>query len=286
MAGFAERLGHRHARSLVQSEDLDQETRIELWNVITRLRHQIDEAKYESNFDDDTEANLLADIWTSELHQPLDEIGQTDSTWGAIKHHILRAEWYDVLDLTEAIAKSLERHQTFWTSGLFSALTDSCNRSFERFLVGYRFIGLEVTPIDSTVEAQAVTEAQEAAAQLAGARHALNRAVELLADRQVPDYPNSMKESVSAVEAVVRTITGARTLGAGLQALEGSGVKLHPALKEAWSKMYGYTSDGSGIRHGGLEAAEVDQALAKYFLVTCSAFVSYLVEEGRQAGLL
>ncbi|MGJ7560939.1 hypothetical protein ACSFCF_10310, partial [Brevibacterium casei] len=35
---------------------------------------------------------------------------------------------------------------------------------------------------------------------------------------------------------------------------------------------------------GGVDAASIDQAMAKYMLVTCSAFVAYLIEEGRKAG--
>lgn len=158
--------------------------------------------------------------------------------------------------------------------------------TFERFLVGFRFVGHEITPIDSTAEANAVVGAQEAVSPIAGARHALDRAVELLADRQSPDYPNSIKESISAVEAVVKKVTGQGTLGAGLGKLESVGVTIHPALKGAWSKMYGWASDADGIRHAGIEAANADQALAKYVLVTCSAFVSYLIEEGRKTGLL
>lgn len=118
------------------------------------------------------------------------------------------------------------------------------------------------------------------------ARHSLDRAVELLADRTTPDYPNSIKESISAVEAIVKKITGEGTLGAGLKKLEAAGLTIHPALRGAWSQMYGWTSDDNGIRHAGIEAANADQALAKYMLVTCSAFVSYLVVEGNKVGLL
>jgi hypothetical protein len=124
------------------------------------------------------------------------------------------------------------------------------------------------------------------AASIAGARYALDRAVELLADRVSPDYPNSIKESISAVEAVVKKVTSEGTLGAGLSKMEAAGLAIHPALKSAWSKMYGWTSDDDGIRHGSIDPSEADQAIAKYMLVTCSAFVSYLTEEGRKVGLL
>lgn len=81
-------------------------------------------------------------------------------------------------------------------------------------------------------------------------------------------------------------MSGENDLAAGLKKLDSAGLTVHPALKQAWMKMYGYTSDESGVRHGAIEAATVDQSLAKYMLVTCSAFVSYLIEEGRKAKLL
>ena len=61
---------------------------------------------------------------------------------------------------------------------------------------------------------------------------------------------------------------------------------MHPALKAGFSKLYGYTSDESGVRHPILKDANVGFAEAKYMLVTCSAFVNFLVDKGREAGLL
>ena len=59
--------------------------------------------------------------------------------------------------------------------------------------------------------------------------------------------------------------------------LEDSGVKIHPALKGAFSKLYGYTSDASGVRHAG-ELGGKDSTFeeAKFMLVSCCAFVNYL----------
>src|SRR5699024_3571691 len=108
----------------------------------------------------------------------------------------------------------------------------------------------------------------------AGAQHHLDQAISLLSDRHAADYASSIKESISAVEAVVRTFSTGKTLGDGLNKLETAGLTIHPALKGAWQKMYGWTSDEPGVRHGGKDAADMDQSLAKYMLVACSAFRS------------
>jgi len=278
MASFAERMGHRATRSVVQSESLDDETRVALWNVFSVINETLDT---------DFESSFLTAVWMWEFHNTHDKRPSTDhAVWMEVKFFILRREWWEVLDLIEAIVRHMARHADSYSKDVPNKVAEAFNLIFERFLVGYRFVGHEITPIDSTAEANAVVGAQEDATPIAGARHALDRAVELLADRQKPDYPNSIKESISAVEAVVKKVTGASDLGTGLKRLEEAGLTIHPALKSAWLKMYGWTSDDDGIRHGGIEAADADQALAKYMLVTCSGFVSYLIEEGRKNGLI
>jgi hypothetical protein len=286
MTSFAERMGKRQTRSLIQREELDVETRTALWNVFVVLRDVLHDVHLESFTRDQTEARVLMALWALEYKRARDEMRDEAQVWGMIKNSVFEAPWYDVLDLIEATTKYLERCKSQETRTMHTQFAEVFNDQFEKYLVGYRFIGEEVTPVDSTAEAEALVGAQDDASGIAGARHALERATELLADRQNPDYANSIKESISAVEAVVQKVTGEGTLGNGLKRLESAGLALHPALKGAWSQMYGWTSDADGIRHAGTEAAAVDQAMAKYFLVVCSAFVSYLTEEGRKNGLL
>ena len=63
-----------------------------------------------------------------------------------------------------------------------------------------------------------------------------------------------------------------------IKELDKRGVIVHPALKAAFQKLYGYTSDASGIRHAGQldgENATFDEA--NFMIVACSAFINYLV---------
>lgn len=287
MASFSERHGYTEARSVVQREGLDEETRIAVWNVVAALPGVFEELTWDPMRRDDTSGpGTVAALWAKDFKRPRDEQPPFGKFWKLVKAKILDEFWYNVLDLIEAVSTRLEQNTTATLDGLPNRFREACNDTFESYLVGYRFIGMELTPVDSTAEAESITSALDATDTIGGARHALDRAVELLADRQKPDYPNSIKESISAVEAVVKKVTGEGTLGAGLGKLEGAGLTIHPALKATWVKMYGWTSDDDGIRHGGIEAADADQALAKYVLVTSSAFVSYLTEEGRKVGLL
>ncbi|MCS3442817.1 AbiJ-NTD4 domain-containing protein [Microbacterium phyllosphaerae] len=281
MGSFSERHGYKEVRSVIQRESLDDATRLELWNLLAVLPNEFDKF-----YQDPTEHGVLEALWLWYFKKARDEMPYDKVVWKLIKDAVLTREWNEVLDLLEQFMKDWDRLETQRSAGLKRAFLRALNDRFESELVGYRFIGLEITPVDSSAEGEALSAALADAASIAGARHALDRAIELLADRQTPDYPNSIKESISAVEAVVKKITAEGTLGAGLRKLESAGLHIHPALREAWSKMYGWTSAEDGIRHAGIDAADVDQALAKYALVTCSAFVSYLTEEGRKVGLL
>ena len=114
----------------------------------------------------------------------------------------------------------------------------------------------------------------------------IEKAWTLFSNRKSPDYENSIKESVSAVEAMCCIITGASgakaTLGVALGKLKDNGVHIHGAMERAFSSLYGYTSNESGIRHGGIDFKNAPAEDAKYMLVSCSAFVNYLVEKWRK----
>ncbi|MBY0098678.1 hypothetical protein [Mesobacillus maritimus] len=66
---------------------------------------------------------------------------------------------------------------------------------------------------------------------------------------------------------------------------ERLGVQMHGALREGFLKIYGYTSDGDGIRHALIEEPSLSFEDAKFMLVACSAFVNYLVVKSEKAGI-
>lgn len=111
-------------------------------------------------------------------------------------------------------------------------------------------------------------------------------ALDMLADRSSPDYRNSIKESISAVESVAQIITGdsSATLGSALKVIERKG-SMHPALKASLSSLYGHTSDADGIRHAMLEASSLSFINAKFMLVACRAFINYLIEKAQDASV-
>jgi hypothetical protein len=81
-----------------------------------------------------------------------------------------------------------------------------------------------------------------------------------MADRKTPDFRNSIKESISAVEALCIVITddSKTTLGQALTIIEKVH-KIHPALKKSFTSLYGFTSDSSGIRHALIDQDNLTQ---------------------------
>jgi CBS domain-containing protein len=98
-----------------------------------------------------------------------------------------------------------------------------------------------------------------------------------LSQKPDPDLRNAIKEAISSVESAARVLTGKpkATLSDAIKILEKAR-QVHPALKDAWIKLYGYTSDEPGVRHAMTEEPGIDFATAKYMVVSCAAFVNLL----------
>ena len=155
------------------------------------------------------------------------------------------------------------------------------NQILEEEKSGYRFFEDKFVNIVSEIEIETISEASKSPYQSVNTH--IKKALLLYSDRKQPDYENSIKESISAVEAMCCTITGMTgaqaTLGKALKHLEDNGIVLHGSLKAAFDKLYGYTSDANGIRHGGIDFTNASSEDAKYMLIVCSAFVNYLIEK-------
>ena len=161
--------------------------------------------------------------------------------------------------------------------GFKKPFMEACNDILEKELSAYRFVDGRITRVTEPQEIEAIEDALEKAV---GPVHShLRRALELLSDRNTPDYRNSIKESVSAVESLVASTVGEKgSLGQLIKNLQQH-MGLHSALGKAFSNLYGYTSDEDGIRHALMEQETVDFDHAKFMMVVCSAFVSFVLSK-------
>ena len=139
----------------------------------------------------------------------------------------------------------------------------------------YRFVDGVITRITEQHEIQEIEQALESKSSPVTTH--IRRSLELLSDRNLPDFRNSIKESVSAVESLAAKVLGVETgtLGQLIRKLETE-INLHPVLKTAFSSLYGFTSDEGGIRHALMDKDKNDYHDAKFMLVVCSAFINYV----------
>jgi hypothetical protein len=279
MTLFSERKGITKPRTEFQIESMDDALKNCLWNVLSRNYFQT-----RLNLDgqpDETMQSFLLLLWHSYFKKPTDTIRTYwFQNYDFIREYFFQAYWYAVYDFIEFIVNNFPEEQRN------ERAIEAFNSVLEREMSGYRFVGKQITPITSKEEIAEVNEALETPFGTVNAH--LESALKLMSDRKSPDPRNSIKESISAVEALCRIITGEKnaTLGKALDTIEREGkIELHGALKKAFDSLYGYTSSAEGIRHSLLDEKKgLSFEDAKFMLVSCSAFVNYLVSKTSKAG--
>lgn len=288
MARFSERVGAVAPPKTIQVGSLSADLRTSLWNLFYDLYQE---------HDSDYWLRVAKHVAKYFRKLPVDELPYHDykaRDW--LKEYFFGLPWHAAYDLTEFIvrnhrAMTTKRYGDYRESShrvTESKLIEAINHILERELSGYRFIQGVLTPISNKEEVEAIEGAVAAAQRsgLAGAPQHIRSAIELLGKKPTPDYRNAIKEAISAVESVAKQIVGAdlATLDGALKDLSER-TDIHAALRSGFSKLYGYTSDESGIRHAILEEPNVGFVEAKYMIVSCSAFVNYLIQKADSAGL-
>ncbi len=276
---FSERHGYKQPKPMQRGE-IDADLRNDLWGVFFRCfpRFQAREDLLCRPHE------MYAQIWTEFLHRPADQFRTYDDRVDFVKNIFVSESWHVVFHLLEFCLQKVSvlgdyeaEVNAITTSKIpranLGSFEQQCNRALEGGNSAYRIIAGLVTEITSKEEIQTIDRAINV--PFAGAKEHIYQAHALLAARENPDYRNSIKESISAVESLAKTVTGEKqgTLGQLTDRLN-----LHPAFSEGLAKLYGFTSDADGIRHGGAgKPLAADQNTARFMLVICSAFVNYII---------
>ncbi|MDY6460499.1 hypothetical protein [Acinetobacter faecalis] len=113
-----------------------------------------------------------------------------------------------------------------------------------------------------------------------GIQQHLKQALQLISDRQNPNYAKSMQESISAVEGLAMKLLNhdSITLGKAIPQLKNK-YGLHQNLLASLEKLYAYTCDEDGVRHGSPNESTVTFSEAKFTLVACTNFINYLIDK-------
>jgi hypothetical protein len=272
MPTFSQRHGYSPVEKAFQRESIDSALRTKLWNILKvaiwdrydRYNHQYCETSKRIDL-------LTRRLWFNFFNLDLDRLPDLYESYGnkgaydILKEHFAKCQWFEVYDFLEEIA-------TDETDLIDENVREWINNTLEQHNAAYRFVGTGIAEITDKNEIEAI----EAAIKHADSpvRVHIDAALRMLSDKEAPDYRNSVKESISAVEAACRLVSGnaSATLGDALKRVQN----LHPAMSRAFGQLYGYTNDASGIRHSLTDESSITYADAKFMLVACSAFVSYL----------
>lgn len=285
---FSERYGHKPVREIIQIDSIDEALKNGIWSLLKVFYW--DRAKYSSHgygggYSLVSESNrdlkiLCNSLWFNYFKKPLDSLSDDWSeVLKQLRDYFFNAKWYEIYDFIEFISDNYPKDYDKTNLHFMTA----CNNILEKEMAAYRFVDGLITRIAAEEEIKAIEKAIDESEDLVS-KH-LRRSLELLSNRSNPDYRNSIKESISAVERLAAHVTGEDkgTLGQLLKKLDEH-IKLHPALKTAFSSLYGYTSDEGGIRHALTEEEIVDFDDAKFMLVACSAFINYVEGKSRERG--
>ena len=201
--------------------------------------------------------------------------GSVDEFYILFKHILANDPFNRVLDLIERILNK----------GKNKELAKMVQSLFEQHSAAY-FLDLSKQPYMffphwNKEQGDAIREAINILLEKrldAPARH-LREAVEHI---KAKNYGDSIADSIHAVESVARSIdTTANSLGQALNNLERRGLQIHPALRNGFISLYGYTSDEQGIRHALIdkESPEVGLDETMFMLGACASFATYLVSK-------
>lgn len=277
MAIFSERYGYKSVRDSLQFECMDEILRNSIWNFLCKFR--LDNDGLTIKYYPEDVKSFYIDLWSNFWKKPLDDLLDVlTDPYKELRNFFFNCEWYEIYDLLEFFAKRFPHHN-------LDLFITSVNEVLESEKSGYRFVNYKITPLNSETEIESIENALENSPYPVQIH--LQEALNLLSDKKSPNYRNSIKESISAVESICKLITKNKksTLGKCLTKIENK-VGMHPALKEAFRKLYGYTNDSDGIRHALLKQSNLDLEDALFMLVSCSAFINYLLTKAEKASII
>lgn len=275
---FSQRIGRRKVKVELERKSLSIALRNSLWTLI--LEYVVGTKKESvlgySSKKYSEKSTFFRSVWMDFYKHPIDNLalldGQVDynAAITEIRNWYYDAEWDLALDFVE-FCVNYDAHE----------YDEKFNEILKRELSAYRFVDGILVEINSDEEVIEIETAIKNSKKTSPVRTHLKRALELYADKKNPDYRNSIKESISAVEALSKILIKDEktTLGQALKVIEKKH-NIPGSLKSAFSSLYGYTSGEGGIRHSLLEKdVQVDLEEARFMLITCAAFVNYLISK-------
>lgn len=277
---FSEREGLVPPRP-IQHDGMDERLRNGLWNHFRTGRlKEVFENFYINEVTDYAISQFYTKLILEHQGKRIESISKFCSDLQSFIDKLLKnGSYIEILDFLEFYALHFNKKEIF----------TSLNSVLQKELSPFRFVGGILTRIIDETEVREIEKTLSLTSEngFEGARSHIEKALKILGNKEHPDYANVAKESISAVESLCKKLTGKPNAELGTALTELSKlVPLHGALISGYKSIYGYTSDADGIRHGMMDQSTVEQEDAIYMLVSCSAFINYLIAKSERAGLI
>ena len=278
---FSQRYGYEPLPEPMRLGELSDDLRREIFNAVREPFLGI--TNFSGKYFVDDEARFIERVFGRIYGQTEDTIGNRfDDIMDCTKRIAFLSEFNEILDFLEIIMNDRydithfpDRIQELFERHGAAYWLDTSQRPYQFFPRATKEQG------DTTRKAIETLRGEN----MPGASTHLRQAAEHINARQ---YADSIADSIHAVESVARVIDpkANKTLVPALNSLERVGLLKHPALKKAFNKLYGYTSDEQGIRHALTDQSAADVGLdeAMFMFGACASFAAYLANKHRQAG--
>lgn len=200
---FSERHGFKPMRQALQIDTVDQPLLNGLWNILDECVLKNATVGMYGEYETFSFYDLL---WTGFYKEREDQKPtEARALRQDVKARVFGDDWFEIYDLIEYVLAEFRFDRLHPDAASRDDFISSCNRCLEREMSGYRIVGSLITKIISEPEVQSVDLAASKDQYDSVAAH-IQRALELLSDRKNPDYRNSIKESISAVESICAII--------------------------------------------------------------------------------
>lgn len=266
MAVFSETEGFTKPKSTMQIDGMDEALTNSLWNLLSLIF-----PAGHNNYEGESLYRFLTIRFFNWIYDDIKH-NSDNSNKRKIREWFFYQSWDERFRFIQFIAQNSKALKvTLNQDHINFVLKNNCS--------AYRLSEGRFIAITDEIELTELSKAQQLDDRFAGARSHISKAIDKFSQRPKADYPNTIKEAISAVESAAKVISGNEkgTLIDALKQLEKQN-PMHPQFKTALQNLYNYTSSEGAIRHALLEGtANVSEADAHFMLVTCSAFINYLV---------
>jgi len=280
---FSKRYGYINPEEILKRnyENISDELRIRLWNLIFRFLEKTEE-KNKNIWKD-----LVLTIWSRIFYKEIDKLPIIYDYYKyklsyEFKKEFISLKWYKVFDFIEFVYNFISKIDILKPYTI--AFQEEVNKILEEEHAPYRMIEGYITPITDESEIETIKETFKKADKYQPVKEHLEKALIHLSNRTNPDYVNSIKEAISALESLANLMLN--TSGKSLTKIHEklcSQLKCPEPIKKLIKEYYDWASREEGIRHGNIkEKSTIGQDEAKLMLVQISGLINYLISKSSQ----